>query len=324
MKKIKLLATGGTIAAKIDKEIGAAVQALTGEDLVKSVPGLSKLTQVDVESVFNIPGGHIHPNDWLTLLAAIQKASAQEDIEGIVITHGTDTIEETAYFLDLVVETQKPIVITGAQRNSSIFDSDGPRNILEACRVAISPEAWNKGVMVVFNSEIHTAREVTKTHTVALQTFQSFRYGMIGEVIGEKVRFYRETVNKIKLPIVTTKLPRVDIVPVYAGADGIMVEAAIRANAQGIVIQGLGAGNVNMPIYSAVEKALRCGSEVVIASRVPQGNLQPIYGWLGGGATLIDIGAILSGNLSPQKARILLMVAMAAKKSRQEIMTLFD
>ena len=189
---VKLLATGGTIAMKADKASGAYVPAVAGDDLLAAVPDIARFASVEVSNVFNIPSAHLGPNEWLTLHSAVDAAISDNAVDAVIITHGTDTMEETAYFLSLTIDTSKPIILFGAQRGASDADSDGPRNLLHAVRVAASAQAQGKGVMVVMNGQINAARDVRKTHTTDVESFQSGDVGFLGRVDSDAVSFYRQ------------------------------------------------------------------------------------------------------------------------------------
>jgi len=320
----QMIATGGTIAMKIDPVKNAPVPALSGEDLVAGVPELAKVAQVRVESPFNVPSGEMNPERWVAIRALVEKALASDEVAGVMISHGTDTLEETAFFLDLTVSSEKPIVLVGAQRNASERDFDGPRNLVNAARICVSPEARGKGAMIVLNSEINAAREATKTHTSNVETFKSGDSGFLGVVDSDRVVFERAPARRQHIPLKETPLPRVDIVAMYAGADSTQIRAAVAAGAKGIVIQALGMGNVNIPLYEATKEAIAQGIVVVISTRVANGRVQPVYGNPGGGQTLKEAGAVFADNLSPQKARILLMLALQATSDPAEIQALFD
>ena len=320
----QVIATGGTIAMKVDPAKNAPVPALSGEDLLASVPELARVARVRVESPFNIPSGYIDPQRWVTLQKSVVKALASDEVSGVVITHGTDTMEETAYFLDLTVSGEKPIVVLGAQRNASEHDSDGPRNLLNAARLCVSPDARGRGVMIAMNGQVNAAREATKTHTSDLETFKSGDFGFLGVVEQDRIVFSRAPTRRQHVALKDGALPRVDIVPMYAGADGALLRAAVAAGAKGVVVQALGWGNVNVPLYEGITEAIGRGVVVVIATRVPNGRVLPVYGNKGGGQTLKDAGAVFADNLSPQKARILLMLALQSTSKASEIQTLFD
>ena len=320
----QMIATGGTIAMKIDPVKNAPVPALSGEDLVAGVPELAKIAEVRVESPFNLPSGYIDPERWVAIHKLVVKALASEEVAGAMISHGTDTLEETAYFLDLTVSSEKPIVLVGAQRNASERDFDGPRNLLNAARICVSPQARGKGAMITLNNQINAAREATKTHTSDVEAFKSGDFGFLGVVDHDRVVFARAPSRRQHIALKDMPLPRVDIVAMYAGADGTLLRAAVAAGAKGIVIQGLGWGNVNIPLFEAAKEAIDRGIVVVISTRVPNGRVLPVYGVVGGGKTLKEAGAVFADNLSPQKARILLMLALQNTSSAAEIQALFD
>ena len=320
----QVITTGGTIAMKIDPVRNAPVPALSGDDLLASVPELTKVTRVRVEGLFNIPSNYINPELWITLQRSVVNALANDEVAGVVITHGTDTMEETAYFLDLTVPGEKPIVLVGAQRNASERDSDGPRNLLNAARLCVSSEARGRGVMIAMNGQVNAAREARKTHTSDVETFKSGDAGFLGVVDQDRVVFYRAPARRLQVTLTGGPLPRVEIVPMYAGADGTLLRAAVAAGAKGVVVQALGWGNVNVPLYNAIKEAVGRGVVVVISTRVPNGRVLPVYGFEGGGKTLKDAGAIFADDLSPQKARILLMLALQETAKAAEIQKLFD
>jgi L-asparaginase len=320
----QVIATGGTIAMKIDPVKHAPVPALSGEDLIAGVPELTKIARIRVESPFNIASNYINPERWVALQKSVARALASEEVAGVVITHGTDTMEETAYFLDLTIANEKPVILVGAQRNASERDADGPRNLLNAARLCVSPEARGRGIMIAMNGQVNAAREATKTHTSDVETFKSGDYGFLGVVDQDRVVFGRAPARRQHIALKDGPLPRVDIVPMYAGADGALLRSAVAAGAKGIVVQALGWGNVNVPLYEAIKEAIERGVVVVISTRVPNGRVLPVYGFEGGGKTLKEAGAIFADNLPPQKARILLMLALQNTAKPAEIQQLFD
>src|SRR5450830_385580 len=318
-----MLATGGTIAMKNDPVKGP-VPAISGEDLVATVPGIGKIASMEVHNISNVPSDYMDEGRWQSLQQATMEALRRPEVAGVVVSHGTDTLEETAWFLDLTVNSPKPIILIGAQRNASDFDFDGPRNLLNAARLCVSSEAREKGAMLVMNGQINAAREVMKTHTSDVETFKSGDFGFLGNVDEDRIVFYRSPTRRQSITLNAGKLPYIEIVAMYGGATGNMVRAAADAGAKGLVIQGLGWGNVNMPMYAAIVDVIKKGIPVVISTRVPNGRVLPHYGFTGGGKTLQDAGAIMADNLSPQKARILLMLALQADKTPAEIKTMFD
>lgn len=323
LRVLAFITTGGTIAMRRNPDSGV-VPAITGDELVKTLPALKDLAQVRVNNLFNIPSDYMTPAHWLTLHAAILEAIGNPEVSAVVVSHGTDTLEETAFFLDLTLKTSKPIILVGAQRNASEADSDGARNLLNALTLAVASEAQNKGVLVVMNEMIHAARHVEKSHTTRVDGFSSGEAGSLGSVTLGKVVFFGTPIAQQTIPLQQNTMPTVVIVAMYAGADGSLIDAAALSGAQGIVIQGLGCGNVNQEMFTAIQRVIAQGVTVVIATRVPNGVVVPIYGFMGGGATLEHAGAILAQNLSPQKARVLLMLALQSTSDSTEIARHFD
>ncbi|MGW8265472.1 MAG: asparaginase, partial [Longimicrobiales bacterium] len=240
-------------------------------------------------------------------------------------THGTDTLEETAYFLDLTVASEKPVILVGAMRAASEWDADGPRNLLDAARVAVSPEARGKGTLVVLNGEIHAAREVTKTHSLAVETFDTPEFGALGVVDMDTVRFYRAPLRRQTIEVgPDVVLPVVDIVPNYAGSDGRLIRGLLREGpVDGIVVDASGAGNISGALFEAVREARERGIAVVITSRTHGGRVLPLYAGGGGGTTLHEMGCVFADNLSAQKARVLLIAALTRTRDIQDLRGIF-
>jgi L-asparaginase len=207
------IATGGTIAMTVDPVTGAAVPALSGEDLLATVPAVARIARLHVNNLFSLPSDYIGPAQWITLHDAVSTALARKEVAGVIVSHGTDTLEETAWFLDLTIDSPKPVVMTGAQRNASSPDFDGPRNLLNAARVCISPEARNKGVLIVLNNQINAAREATKTHTADVESFKSGDFGFLGTVDDDRVVFARAPLRRQHVRLMRRPLPYVEIVP---------------------------------------------------------------------------------------------------------------
>jgi L-asparaginase len=321
---VKLIATGGTIAMKIDPVKNAPVPAISGEDLVATVPEIAKVAKIEVLNLANVPSGYMDPVLWVALQKAVVEALARPEVAGVIVSHGTDTLEETAYFLDLTVRSEKPIVLIGAQRNASEKDFDGPRNLLNASRICVSPDARGKGAMIAMNNQINAAREVTKTHTSDVETFKSGDFGFLGNADNDRVILYRAPLRRQYVPLVQEKLPYVEIVAMYGGADGTMVRAAVAAGAKAIVVQALGWGNVNIPMEEAIKDAVAKKVVVIVSTRVPNGRVLPHYGYRGGGKMLKEAGAVMADNLSPQKARILAMLALQTTSKQEELQKFFD
>ena len=321
---VKLIATGGTIAMKIDPVKNAPVPAISGDDLVATVPEIAKVAKIEVLNLANVPSDYMDPVLWVALQKAVVEALARPEVAGVIVSHGTDTLEETAYFLDLTVSSDKPVVLIGAQRNASEKDFDGPRNLLNAARICVSPDARGKGAMIALNNQINAAREVTKTHTSDVETFKSGDFGFLGNVDNDRVLFYRAPLRRQHVALTQDKLPYVEIVAMYGGADGTMIRAAVAAGAKAIVVQGLGWGNMNIPMYEAVQEAIAKKVVVIVSTRVQNGRVLPVYGFKGGGKTLKDAGAVMADNLPPQKARILAMLVLQKTSDTTELQKFFD
>ncbi len=322
---VVVLSTGGTIASTQSEEEGGFTSSLPGEQLVAAVPGLNELARIEVQNVANVGSTNMTPALWLEVSRRANTALEREEVAGVLVTHGTDTMEETAYFLDLTVTGQKPVIMVGAMRAASEWDADGPRNILDATRVALSPEARGKGTFVVLNGEIHAAREVTKTHSLAVETFDTPEFGALGIVDADGARFYRAPLRRRSIPMPAgVTLPTVDIIPNYAGSDGRLVRGLLREGpVDGLVIDAAGAGNIAAPLFEAVREAREAGIAVIITSRTHAGRVLPLYAGGGGGTTLHELGCVFADNLSAQKARVLLIAALTRTDEPEELREIF-
>lgn len=313
LPRVLILATGGTISGKADARsaIGYDAGAATGEQLIDSVPGVEKLAQLKVEQVSNIASQNINSRIWFILTERIRKAFDNNEADAVVITHGTDTMEETAFFLDNVIGNAHPVVLTGAMRPSTAISADGPANIYEAVKVAADPGTQGRGVLVVFNDEVHSARGVSKTHTTALQTFHSPNLGLVGYVDPASVRFVSPPkVHKYFSLPESYQLPRVEIIYAYAGMDAQQIDDAIRAGAKGIVFAGMGDGNISAEALAGIERATKSGVIVVRSTRVGSG-------FVNRDVEVDDdrYGLVASMDLNPQKARILLQLVLSNSKN---------
>ena len=322
---VQFIATGGTIAMKIDPATGAPVPAISGDDLLETAPEVSRFARVEVSNPYNVPSAWMGPERWIELTRDAQAALARAEVAGVVVSHGTDTLEETAYWLDLTVDSRKPVVLIGAQRNASAADFDGPRNLLNAVRIAVDAQAQDKGVLLAMNNQINAARYVTKTHTANVETFNSGPAGFLGEVYPDRVVFWSTPLRRQHIVVRTAQMPRVEIIPMYGGADGAALRSALERGVQGIVVQALGMGNTNVPMFEAIREALAQDVPVVIATRVSSGRVLPNYGFEGGGRTLFDAGAVLADDLPPAKARILLMLLLqSGVQTRDALQAAFE
>jgi L-asparaginase len=322
---VQLVSTGGTIAMKRDPVSGAPIPTIDGHDLILSIPEIGRVANVEVLNHSNIASAYLGPPEWIKLTRHIERTLKRPEISGVVVSHGTDTLEETAYWLDLTTMFDKPIVLIGAQRNASEADSDGPRNLFNAVRVAVDSGSRGIGVIVAMNNQISAARDVTKTHTMNVESFKCGDFGFLGSIDPDRIVYSRCSNRRQHLPIVVDEMPSVEIVSMYAGCDGAAMQDAVRRGVRGVVVQALGLGNVNKPLLEAIKFAIASGIVVVISSKVPNGRVLPSYGFEGGGKTLQEAGAIFADDLSPAKARILLMLLLQKSTSTQnEIQSIFS
>jgi len=306
MKRILVLHTGGTIAMKEDSLTGG-VSPDVSNPLMDAPIHIDEDVELIVEDIFNLPSPHMTPTEMLQLKERIQLAHIS-GVTGVVITHGTDTLEETAFFLDTTIGSQLPIVITGAMRSSNEIGSDGLYNFESAIRVAKCPEANNKGVLVVMNDEIHSARYVTKTHTTNIATFRTPTLGPIGLVTKHRILFMQELLNSQQIDV-----DRVDglfpIMKAYAGMTGELFEALADSQIDGLVIEALGAGNLPPQTIEPLKKLIDRQIPVVLVSRCFNGIAEPVYDYPGGGIELQQLGIIFCNSINSQKARIKLLIA---------------
>jgi L-asparaginase len=278
---------------------------------------------LEVEEFSNIPSFHMSPEIMLRLAQRVEELLADPGTAGAVITHGTDTLEETAYFIDLFLTPEKPVCLTGAMRSSSDVSSDGPYNILCATLAAASSALRGYGAMVVMNGEIHAARHVTKTHRSAVQTFASPNWGPLGYVAKDGLRLNRFPSGQSPLRP-HPPLANVPIVKIYTGMDTSLFDALLAAGMDGLVLEGYGLGNVPAAIIPGVKKVLAAGLPIVAASRVPAGRMQDNYAVEGGAGHLASLGVILGGELNSQKARIKLMLALGLSRDRDTLAGYFE
>jgi L-asparaginase len=321
MKKILIIHTGGTISMKKDEKTGA-VRPDEKNPLHDTTPSLTNLGDIHVEELFHLPSPHITPLEMLVLRNKIEEKVTKEQMEGIVITHGTDTLEETAYFLDLTVQADVPIVVTGAMRSSNEIGADGLYNLISSIKVAASDEARGKGVLVVLNDEIHTAKNVTKTHTSNIATFQSPQYGPIGIVTKRGVFFHHAPTKRTTYPIQHIS-KNVILLKAYAGMDEGIFQAIQTLPLDGVVIEALGQGNLPPRAAKGVRSLLEANIPVVLVSRCFNGIVQDIYGYEGGGKQLKEMGVIFSNGLNGQKARMKLLVALEITNNAQKLQEMF-
>jgi L-asparaginase len=321
MKKILILHTGGTIAMSEDNKTGAVAPNIENP-LNADLTILNQFASITSEQYLNIPSPHMTPEIMFQLAKHIDDRVVKECFDGVIITHGTDTLEETAYLLDLLLQTSIPVIVTGAMRSSNEIGSDGPYNLVSAVKVAISDEAFRKGVLVVLNDEIHTAKNVTKTHTSNIATFQSPQYGPIGTVTKRGVFFHHIPTKRDSYNI-SHLSKKVLLLKAFAGMDESFIHAITNMKIDGLVIEAFGQGNLPPNIVPNLEHLLANKIPVVLVSRCFNGIVQDTYGYDGGGKQLKKIGVIFTNGLNGQKARLKLMVALQLTNDFEELQELF-
>lgn len=325
LKNITILATGGTIAgqaASATQMTGYTAGVFSVQDLLNGVPGLDELAHISGEQVCNIDSSSMTDALLLQLAQRANELLARTDVDGLVITHGTDTLEETAYFLNLVLKSSKPVVVVGAMRPATAVSADGPLNLINAVKVAVQEESAGRGVLVVMNDEIYGARDVSKTNTTNVATFKAPGGAPLGFIVGGIVRYYYNSsrLHTVSTPFtvdVLSTLPRVDIIYTHVGEDGALIEAVVAAGAKGIVYAGSGMGSVHEAAEPALVAAAAKGVAVVRASRTGSGIVAE------GLARWTQAGFIPADNLNPQKARILLQLALTVASDRDKIKEMF-
>jgi L-asparaginase len=325
LPNIVILATGGTIAGAGASSTGSAYTSgqVKIEAMIDAVPNIRTLANLRGEQTANVGSQDMSVKVWLDLANRINELLKSNEVDGIVVTHGTDTQEETAFFLNLVVKSEKPVVLTGSMRPSTALSADGPLNMYNAVAVAANPKAKGYGVMVVMNDEIHSAHSVKKMMSTPVQTFMSPEEGMIGTAIFGEVEFFHKphglhTINSEFSIEGVKELPRVDIIYACADVSADLIDIMVKAGAKGIVVAGVGDGNMNTGTLEAAKKATANGITVVRATRVPIGAVL-----IKGEVNDKEFGTICSDELNPQKARVLLMLALLKKRSWEDMQKLF-
>ncbi|QUH20442.1 asparaginase [Alkaliphilus sp. B6464] len=307
--KVVIIFTGGTISMTVDPRIGAAIPSLSSEEIMSLVTNIDKYAETESITFSKLPGPHIDIPLMMDLQKLVVENLERDDVDGVIITHGTDTLEETAYLLDLTINSSKCVVVVGAMRNSSELGYDGPSNLAAAVCTAISPDSKNKGVLVVMNNEVNAASEATKSNTLSLDTFKSLEFGPLGIVDNDEVIYHRQIINRQHIPTQSIET-KVDLIKCVAGMDSRFLKYSVDTGARGIVIEALGRGNVPPTMLDGIEYAIKNNVAIVMVSRCPTGRVLDTYGYEGAGRTLRNMGVILGGDLPGQKARIKLMLAL--------------
>ena len=320
---VAVIFTGGTISMKVDREFGGVVPKLSAAEILGTVQSIHEIATIIPIEFGRYPGPHVTPDIMLSLSDVVREQLTKPEIDGVVVTHGTDTLEETAYFLDLTCKSEKPIVVIGAMRNSSEVDWDGPRNLRVGVMLAGNPALQGYGTIVCLSETLNAASEVSKNDTTKLNTFESLDFGPLGRISHDTLMLYRKPLHREYFSVET--LP--DFVPLlscYAGMDGRQIRQCREAGAQGIVIEAFGAGNVPPAVYYELIAAVQSGIPVVLVSRCPVGRIEKVYAYEGAGKHLHDNGVIFADFMNGQKARVKLCICIGAKFSMEQIRNSFE
>jgi L-asparaginase len=327
-KKIAIVFTGGTISMSVDPVFGGIVPTLSAEDILRRTPHIYDLADLEPIEFGRYPGPHITPEIMLAMSRLVQQLAERDDIAGVVMTHGTDTLEETAYFLDCTLRTTKPVVVVGSMRNSSEPDWDGPRNLRDAVAICLHPKAHNVGVMVCLADTIEAASEVSKMDTSNMHTFESTNFGPLGRMVNGAAMLYRQPVHRDYFAIAPEAfVPAfVPLLKCYTSSEAVLLEAALayKPSPQGIVLEAMGVGNVPPPVFRVALEAVRREIPVVLASRCPIGRVEHVYAYEGAGSQLYAAGVMFADYLNGQKARIKLLAALAAGCTQEQIRRAFE
>ncbi len=308
---------------KIDERLKAAIPALSDKEIMEKVSGVEKIADIESFHYGSLPGPHISPEIMLDIARKVRGFLDREDVDGVVVTHGTDTLEETAYFLHEILDCKKPVAVTGAMRNGSELGYDGPANLSAAICTVISDSSIGRGVLVVFNNSVYGADEVQKSHTLSLDTFQSMDFGPLGIVDSDEVIYYRG--KRAIEPVIVDRIEnKVALIKSVAGLDSDLIFYYLNEGYKGIVIEAMGRGNVPPKMVEGIAKAIEQKVPVVIVSRCPRGRVLDSYGYEGGGKGLRSLGAILGDNLTGPKARIKLMIILGKTHDVDEVKQLFE
>ncbi len=311
MPRIVVIATGGTIASEETTEGHGAVAARTAVDMVGAMDfGGIAVESHDLLRVNSFLLGH---RELRQIAESVAAHVARPEVDGVVVTHGTDTMEESAYLLDLVHDSPKPVVLTGAQKAADLPDTDGPQNLREAVTVAADPGARNLGCLIVFAGQVYGAQRTRKHHTIAAEAFRTLDGGPLGQVREGRLNLLATPVRRPRLPLPDARFDdtRVDVVPVYPGADDALARAAVAAGARGVVLAGTGTGNANHSLLRWTKEAVADGVVVGVSTRVAEGPAVPMYG-NGGAVDLVAAGALVLGGLPLYHGRLLLALLLAA------------
>lgn len=325
MERVAVVFTGGTISMRRDPAAGGAVPALGGAEILARTQGLDAIAAVDAVDWGLIPASHLSFAQLLDLAATIRVQLERPGVAGAVVVQGTDVIDETAFALDLLVPGPKPIVVTGAMRTADDDGYDGPTNLRDAVRLAAAPAARHQGAVVVLAGRILAGDDVLKVHTSAYAAFGSANEGPLGRIVGDRVHVDRRRGRRRSLPVIpAAAVEPIDLVTHVVGQDGRPLRLALAAGSRGIVVEATGAGNTHPDLLSAADEAMADGLPVVLATRVPHGEVSAAYAFPGAGARWLSAGAIAAGTLSGPKARLALALGLGAGLDLAGLRRLFD
>jgi len=319
LKRVAVVFTGGTISMVVDPLAGGAVPALDGAGILARTPGLERIAEIVPVDRGRVPASHFTFPALLDLAAAIRGLLADPAIHGVVVVQGTDTIEETSFLLDLLIASPKPVVVTGAMRNATAPDYDGPANLRDAVRCAAAAELADAGVVVVLAGTIEPADDVTKVHASALDTFRSLNVGRLGRIERDRVLVERPRGARRGPLMVERAAEPIPVVTATVAMDAVILDAVVGLRPAAIVVAATGAGNTSAELLAAGTRAMAAGIPVVLATRCPSGAASAGYAFPGGGATWVRAGALLAGTLTGPKARIALALGLGAGLSRDEL-----
>lgn len=311
MSRVVVVFTGGTITMRHDPAAGGLVPVHRGAEILARTSGLERIAGIETVDWGLIPASHLSFTQLIDLAATARRALERSDVDGAVVVQGTDNIEETSFALDLLLDSPKPVAVTGAMRSAGDDGYDGSANLRDAVRCAASPELREQGVVVTLAGSIHAADDVTKTHTDAYTAFQSLNLGPLGSIDGERVLVTRRRTSRRHVAAERAAEP-VHLFTAVLGMDGALVRAAVAAGTRGLVFEATGSGNTQPSLLEAASEAMAAGIPVVVTTRCPSGRARPAYAFPGGGATWARAGAIFAGFLGGPKARIALALGLGA------------
>jgi L-asparaginase len=323
MSKVVLVFTGGTIAMKIDKDLNGAIPSLSPNEIVSTLSGIDEFDNLIVYEYSSKPSPAISPLDMKLIANKVEEFLDMDEVCGVVVVHGTDVLEETAFYLNIVKKSNKPVVLTGSMKNASELGYDGLTNLVSSIKVCMAPESIGKGVLVVMNDTINSSAEVTKTHTMSLDTFKSIEFGPLGMIDHNEVIYYRGRVHTKDYKLTNEINDDTYLIKVHAGMDGRLIDYVVSEGAKGIVLETLGRGNVPAVMLSSIKDAIDKGIHIVLVSRCYSGRVLDTYAYPGGGKDLTGLGCVLGGSFNGQKARILLMIAISNNYSHDNLKELF-